>query len=324
MRLAIGGLALMALVSIGCGGGGHGGGGGVASVTTLAIPSGMTEPRGVAARQNTDALFFTAFTTQGVGTAPVVVTMTKEGGSALTLATGGISGTTGVLVEPVAMVLSKHESTLFVADAAAVIAAGDTTAGAIFSLPVAGGTPTVLSHGTVDTPTGLALSSDGLTLFVSGRDAKDGQATIFAVATAGGATTELVKGAPLTAVTGIAASADGTKLFVADQNRLNTADAQVYVMSPSGGSLTALAPNGISVSTSSGEGVIERGDGNVVVSSRNGDLAQLTNVAGSNGAVSTRFQGAPLLQPFGLSKDGGTLYVADGAIGGTGAIVKTN
>lgn len=112
------------------------------------------------------------------------------------------------LDHPVGIAMTVDGTKLFIADPAA--SATDT--GQIFSMPVAGGTPTSVAG--TDGYEPKAISVVGETLYFSGTDKATGQPGVFKIGVNGGAIATVTSGGPLQDPSGVTANAAGDVFFV--------------------------------------------------------------------------------------------------------------
>lgn len=152
---------------------------------------------------------------------------------------------------PFGIAVSSDGKTIFVADPAA----GTTDRGAMYAVPAAGGTPTLISGTDGLVPRGIdVVAVGGLdTLFFSGTDAK-GKPGIFSVPATGGNVTVVSVGAPLHDPAGLSVAKDGA-IYVVDTIASGSNTAQILVI-PQGGmpkvlldSLRVGYPAGVAIST---------------------------------------------------------------------------
>jgi hypothetical protein len=139
-------------------------------------------------------------------------------------------------VSPFGISISADGKQLFVADPGA--AAGQEK-GAIFVVPVGGGTPTILA-GTADAvPRGLDIVDENGkdVIYFTGTDKSDGQPGVFKIPVGGGAATVVAKGAPFRDPSGIAVAKNGT-IYVADTIASGSETADILAVS--GGTATQL------------------------------------------------------------------------------------
>jgi hypothetical protein len=265
---------------------------------TIAMPSGYTEPRAIAASEIQQTLYVSALDSNENA---VILSLPASGGSSSVVASG--------LTAPVAMALGKDQHTLFVADMAATT--GD-SAGEILSVPTGGGTLEVVSTG-IEAPTGLAVSSDGSTLYVSGSDPVTGEGGVWSVATTGGAAKPLATGGAITQPTGLGLSTNGL-ILLADAGQ-GLPSGQLLSVPTAGGSATVVATIDDTLEVESG---VSEKSGTIYVATR-------TQVAQVNGSVATTAaSGSPFAAPNGIATNGQHTYVADAQAAGAGLIVVLN
>ncbi len=158
---------------------------------------------------STDGSTFYFVATNGAG-APAIFSVPARGGAAVRLASGA------PLSSPFGIAISTDGKTLYVADpgagAADSAAATDPDApGAVYTLPVGGGTPALLAGTAGYSPRGLDVVLEGKAdaVYFTGLDPADGSPGLFKVGAAGGGTTVVSKGAPLSEPSGVAVAASG-------------------------------------------------------------------------------------------------------------------
>lgn len=204
--MAIGSALSAAIVLIGCGTGTSESGvneNAFASVTRVSNPGAFFFPTSAVPDAAGQFIYFVASGPTGRGIFRVPAT----GGNATEVFVGA------PFVLPTDIALSTDNQTLFIADQEAG------GSGRIYTLPVAGGNPTELPGTAGTMPRALDVIRQGGQdkVYFCGREAGDGESTVFEIAAAGGqAATLRHKGAPLSAAGGIIAAADGT-LYIADR-----------------------------------------------------------------------------------------------------------
>jgi hypothetical protein len=186
------------------------------------------------------------------------------------------------------------------------------------------GTVTAAANGAqFSTPFDSTPDPTGQTVYFTGLD-PDGASGIFSVKAAGSATpTKLFAGAPLSSPFGIAISDDGTTLYVADLGADNGTDqGGIFSLSVSAGTPTLLAGTDAYLPRS-----LEVVGGTLYftgIDKANGS-AGVFSMPVAGGTVTTVAEGAPFVDPSGVTADGtGTVYVLD-AVGsgpGTGVVIK--
>ncbi len=187
----------------GGGDGGNRGNGQIGTIVVAANDTSFTSPFDATPSPDGTVIFFTAIGADGTGG---VFTSPAVGGGAKRLDSGGI------FTSPSSITISGDGQQLFVADPAAD---DDTTDryGAVFVLPAAGGTPTVLAGTTGLQPRGVVVA--GSTLYFTTGAASAAGPAVYSVAIAGGQATAIVSGAPLVDPGGIAVAQNGDA-YVAD------------------------------------------------------------------------------------------------------------
>lgn len=224
-RTLLAALPLAVLALAGCGGGS-----GIAldnalftDVTRSAAIGAFTAPQSSVPNATGTMVYFVA---TGAGGQRGVFQAPGDGSSAPTALFVGAP-----FVAPVDLVLSGDGATLYVADPQA------SGGGAVFALPVAGGTPVAVAGtvGTAPVALDLRVRSGVDTLYVVGGS------TVYAIPAAGGTPTTIHAGSPLIGPTGIVAAADGA-LYVTDSGA---------VRKLAGGSVTTVA-SGVSLGAPAG------------------------------------------------------------------------
>jgi sugar lactone lactonase YvrE len=193
--------------------------------TTLAIAPAANAPDFVSPFDATpdpkgENVYFTAIATD-TG-APAVFTASASGGAVRKLADGA------PLVTPFGIAISDDGQKLYIADSGADNGE-DAGKGAIFSLSVQGGMPTVVAGSENSQARGLEI--DKGTLFFTGRNA-EGRSGLFKLPADGGMTAVVAVGEPFAAPSGVAIAQDGS-LYVADSDSVS--GAAVYRVPAAGG-----------------------------------------------------------------------------------------
>ena len=187
---------------------------GLPSTLTAVATLGFERPTDAVASNDGTTFYFTGVRpgTDGEADEAAVFSVPVTGGSATPLHAGAPLGS------PTGLVLSCDGSTLYVADMGQAVddeqaeapedgeLAAD--AGALFTVDVQTGAITPLTATGVGRATGVALSVDCSTLFVTGWT-PTGEPALFTVATAGGTAQSRLTGAPLVAPTGVHVDNDG-------------------------------------------------------------------------------------------------------------------
>jgi sugar lactone lactonase YvrE len=190
--------------STGAGTGGMFGGKASAAADALLALDVTPDPGGV-------TLFFTAVDPT---TADTGVYQAPADGSAMTPVAVKVGKP---FAAPFGITISTDGKQLFVADPGATDAGSNKDLGVIFSLPVAGGTPTPLAGTELTSPHSVALVKESTAdiLYFTGLDKTDGSPGVFKIPAAGGTVSVVAKGAPFIDPSGLAVAADGT-IYVAD------------------------------------------------------------------------------------------------------------
>lgn len=172
------------------------------TVTPAANSADFVSPLDATPDPKGDKVYFTAIAADGT---PAVFVSAASGGGVTKLASGA------PLVAPFGIAISGDGQTLFVADSGADNGE-DEEKGAIFTLPIAGGTPAVLAGSEKTQPRGLEVL--GSTVYFTGREA-DERVGVMKIGVAGGGRSAVAMGEPFEAPSGITVADDGT-IFVAD------------------------------------------------------------------------------------------------------------
>jgi DNA-binding beta-propeller fold protein YncE len=228
-------------------------------------------------------------------------------GSGQVLATGDVLGTPNVMTDPVALALSADRTTVYVADISSVFS--DSVGGV---LAVKNGQISVLSTGSIDGPSGIAIARDG-SLVVCGSDPASGDGAVFSVAADTGTTTLIAEGGALTEPTGLGIAPNGT-IFVTDAG-LRLASAQL--VSVGSGTAAVVAPIQDTCGTESG--VAWRSD-TFYFAARHAGAGKLSSIASGSSTELPVIEGAGLVSPQGVTADADSVFVADQDAGGTGEI----
>lgn len=216
----------------------------------MVASEGFTAPLDAVASPDGSTFYFTAFTLDEEPLAAVFAVASAGGGVSQLHAGAPLSFPTG-------LVMSCDGSTLVVSDRG--ISSGsddddiDGDAGAIYSLDVASGQLATLAANGIVGPSGLALSDDCQTLYVTGATV-DGLPALFRLPLAGGAVATVYAGEPLLSPTGMyvdpaevawvldhVASADGGGVLfaIAPDGSISTVMEELALGTPGGCSLNA-------------------------------------------------------------------------------------
>jgi sugar lactone lactonase YvrE len=195
----------------------------IGTLTQAANAASFTSPFDATPSPDGATIFFTAIGADGTGG---VFTSPASGGTVKRLDSGG------VLTCPSGITISGDGKQLFVADPAAD---DDTTDkyGAVFVLPAAGGTPTVLAGTQGLRPRGVDVVGSTL-YFTTGAGSAAGPG-VYSVALAGGHATAVATGSPLVDPGGIAVAPNG-EAYVSDS--VGSASNLAAVFKVSGGHAT--------------------------------------------------------------------------------------
>jgi hypothetical protein len=282
------------------------GGGSNSQLQTIGLPQGYEQPRGIV--KNGGTLYVSA---RESATQKAVILSIGSSGSQV-LVTGDVLGTPNVMTDPVALALGQDQTTLYVADLSSVFSAD--SVGAV--LVVKNGQVSVLSAGSIDAPSGIAVQKDG-SLAVCGSDPVTGNGAVFSVAADTGTATLVASGGALTQPTGLGITANGT-IFVTDAG-LRLPSAQLLSI----GSSVAALVTPIADTCGTESGVAARGQ-TVYFAARNAGAGKVSSIQSGSNTEQSLVEGSPLVMPQGVCTDGGSVYVADQDAGGPGEIFVLN
>jgi sugar lactone lactonase YvrE len=174
---------------------------------------------------NGERVYYTALgiAADGSEQAGVFATDAAGGGAIETLTIGD------PLTAPVGISISLEGDRLFLADSA--WNAGELGAGAIVTLPIGGGVPSVLAGTEGYVPRGIVIAdvSDETWLYFTGVSPQRGEAGVFRTKPAGGAVQVVASGAPFVDPAGVAVAGDGT-VYVIDALASSEAGGQASVV----------------------------------------------------------------------------------------------
>lgn len=200
----VAGLGLLASACGGGGGGGTGGALGKRTVTKLSVlqaGAGASVPVDAAPSPDGSTVYFTGTGFNGQG----VFRMGTTGGDTTAVAVGA------PFVHPTGIAIATDGSHAYVADAEATSSTGGK--GAIFSVALSGGasTPTVVPGTEGSAARGLEIvrQSGQDVIYYTGRGS-DGLGGVFKIAAAGGTSSTVAKGAPLTDPDAVTVAKNGT------------------------------------------------------------------------------------------------------------------
>jgi sugar lactone lactonase YvrE len=157
---------------------------------------------------------------------------------------------------PFGIATSTDGMQLYIADPGATDTVSKQDLGVIFSLPVGGGTPTILSGSELFGPRSLEVAVEGGkdVLYYTGRDKTTGVAGVFKIPASGGASTAVTAtGVTFVDPSGIAIASDGT-VYVADTTASASRTANIVKIDKNGTATTLLSnlqvgyPCGVAVS----------------------------------------------------------------------------
>ena len=256
-NVRVGALAVMVGVMLGCGGGGDGSSSSAPGAVSMVASGGFTRPLDAVSTHDGRVFYFTGFTEDAERRA-AVFRVAAAGGSAEAVHTGA------PLAFPTGLVMSCDDSTLYVADMRsesddpeAII--GD--AGGLYAIATATGALSPLTATGIAVPTGLALSVDCTTLYVTGWT-EAGSPALFTLPIAGGAATVVHEGAPLVSVTGVHVDADNTAWVMDHLAAGDNGTGMLFAIRPDGSvspvvsGLRLGAPGGVSLTSAGDTAVI--------------------------------------------------------------------
>nr|HEX4312855.1 hypothetical protein [Kofleriaceae bacterium] len=239
--------------------------------------------------------------------AAIFSTPSKPGSTAQEVAVGG------ALDLPIGLVLSCDGSTLFIAD----LGTGDGTngepvseAGAILTMPVGGGAVSNLGVSNLIRPSGLAMSPDCNTLYVTGHNS-DGEPALVTVPTAGGLASVVWEGAPLVAPTGLHVDDQGTA-WVMDHLAVGANGEGVLYQIPTDGTAATEVASNLHMGTPGGVSLTAGGGTAVMATIGAAGQAELTTI--DLASMEVGHVAAPdLEEPAGLrtARDAGVFAVVD-------------
>lgn len=165
----------------------------------------FTSPLDATPSADGSAVFFTARNADG----PAVFKGSASGGTPTLLHAGD------PLSAPVGISLSSDDQMVFVADPGAVV--GEQDDGALWTVPAAGGTPSLVAGTAGYAPRGLVVVNEGGSdqLYFTGKLPADGTPGVFKVSASGGTVETLASGGLLSDPNGIAVNGEGV-VYVAD------------------------------------------------------------------------------------------------------------
>lgn len=209
--------------------------------------------------------YFTAYSTEAGAESMGVFKVAASGGPVTKIFSGA------PLQSPLGIAISSDDKTLYIADSAAGHDPNDPDArpgvGQIFKLPVAGGTPMVVSGTEGTRPRGLDLRAEGNNdvLYFSGNDPQSGAPALLRIGT-GGLTT-VASGEPFHDPSGVAV-ADNGDVYVTDSTG-SGGSSRASVIKVAGGAASVLV-SGLQVGSPAGA-ALTRSQTLLLVSGRNGD-----------------------------------------------------
>jgi hypothetical protein len=195
------------------------GGASIGTLSPAAHGAGIKSPFDATPDPSGKNVYFTAIGAHGAG----VFKVAASGGPVTEVYAGS------PFVSPFTIAISTDGSRLFVADIGA--SSAKTDGGAIFSLPVGGGTPDELGDTDGMLPHGLEVSGD--TLYFTG--VSKGVPGVFKMGLGGGAVSTIASGAPFKQPSGVAIASSGD-VYVVDAVSTNALGGRIFKVTPSGSS----------------------------------------------------------------------------------------
>jgi sugar lactone lactonase YvrE len=248
----------------------------VTNVTSVAS-EGFQSPLDAVASPDGSTFYFTAYTPDAEAEAAIFA-VPGDGGPVQALHSGA------PLALPTGLVLSCDGELLIVADMStrAVEEGVDSPdGGAIYAIATSGGTLAALQSDGIYAPTGLALSDDCATLYVTGTTA-EGMAALFKMRIDGGSATVVHEGAPLRAPTGLYVDKNEVA-WVLDHLASSGENGALFAIHPDGSVQTTV--EGLALGTPGGCSLDAAGTTAIVPTRAEGEVAQLTSVELGTGNV---------------------------------------
>ncbi|HZO12761.1 MAG TPA: hypothetical protein VFB62_05875 [Polyangiaceae bacterium] len=247
----------------------------VTKVTPVAS-EGFQSPLDAVASPDGSTFYFTAYTTDAEAEA-AIFSAPAEGGAATVLHSGA------PLALPTGLVLSCDGGRLIVADMSTRAIEDGVDApdgGALYSIATSGGFSALNAEG-IYAPSGLALSDDCETLYVTGTTA-EGMAALFTLPIGGGSAAVVHEGAPLRAPTGLHVSKDGVA-WVLDHLAAGGENGALFAIHPDGNVQTIV--EGLALGTPGGCSLDATGTAAVVPTRAEGEPARLNSIELGSGKV---------------------------------------
>jgi sugar lactone lactonase YvrE len=290
--------------------------GGPVSEVSMVSDSGFQQPGDAVASPDGTTFYFTALT-EGADPMPAVFSVAASGGSAAPLHSGA------PLAMPTGLVMSCDGATLYLADmqtnlgdgideeAAELLATPDM--GALYTVSTADGSIAALQADGIAVPTGMALSADCSTLYVTGWT-DTGAPALFSLSVDGGSADVVYEGAPLASPTGVHVDRDGIAWVMDHLASGGDGPGALFAIDGAGGIEAVVSdlglgwPGGVSLDSSGNDAVIPNvdADGN----------ARLTMVNLASGER-TDLDTPELADPSGLrsARDAAVFVLVDGESG---------
>jgi sugar lactone lactonase YvrE len=265
--------------------------GGPVTTITPAVSEGFQSPLDAVVSPDGSTFYFTAYTTDAESEA-AIFSVPADGGAATTLHAGA------PLSLPTGLVLSCDGATLIVADMAmrsAEEGVDTPDGGALYSIATSGGTLSPLMAEGIYAPSGLAVSFDCATLYVTGTTA-EGMAALFKLPIQGGTATIVHEGAPLRAPTGM--YVDKTEVaWVLDHIAGSSDHGALYAIYPDGNVQAVM--EGLALGTPGGCSLDSAAGTAFVPTRAEGEPARLTTIELATAKV-TPIDAPDVLDPAGL------------------------
>ena len=204
--------------------------------------------------------------------------MSGDGGAVQTLHSGA------PLSLPTGLVLSCDGGLLIVADMTTRAVEEGVDApdgGAIYAIATAGGTLLALQSDGIYAPSGLALSDDCATLYVTGTNA-EGTAALFKLRIDGGSATVVHEGAPLRSPTGLYVDKNEVA-WVLDHLAASGGNGALFAIHPDGSVQTTV--EGLALGTPGGCTLDAAGTSAIVPTHAEGEAARLNAIELGSGTI---------------------------------------
>ncbi len=266
---------------------------------TMVASEGFEQPGDAVATPDGETFVFTAFTSDD-DRAPAVFSVPSAGGAVTALHAGA------PLSYPTGLVMSCDGDHVWVADQGLP---GSDDGGALYTLSVGGGEPMAFMADGILRPSGLALSVDCETLYVTGWN-EDGEAAVFTVPAEGGAATELYAGSPLASPTGVHVDADSVAWVMEHLAGGGEGQGALYAITPAGEISEVVT--GLRLAAPAGVSLAAGGDTAVIPTVDEAGNAQLVTVRISTGETIV-VETPDLVEPAGIrtAREAGVFALVD-------------